>query len=87
MSNTTPDTLLKLASELSTLGTSLSAAGTKLAAAATCLEQEAANIALLNAQKWGIDVQVAVRTGPGVYNAPGQGKGGGHEVVINGVKK
>ena len=58
MSNTTPDTLLKLASELSTLGTSLSAAGTKLAAAAACLEQEAANIALLNAQKWGIDVQV-----------------------------
>ncbi|EUC46199.1 hypothetical protein COCMIDRAFT_93576 [Bipolaris oryzae ATCC 44560] len=85
MSNTTPDTLLKLASELSTLGTTLSAAGTKLAAAAACLEQEAANIALANAQKWGVDVQVAVRAGPGVYHA--QGKGQGHEVVVNGVKK
>ena len=57
MSHTTPDTLLKLAAELSSLGVSLSAAGTKLAAAAAVLEQEAANVALANAQRWGVDVQ------------------------------
>lgn len=59
MSHTTPDTLLKLAGELSSLGVSLSAAGTKLAAAAAILEQEAANVALANAQRWGVDVQVS----------------------------
>ena len=57
-STSTPDTLLKLAADLSTLGLTLSAAGTKLAAAAASLEQEAANVALANAQRWGVDVQV-----------------------------
>lgn len=59
MSHTTPDILFKLAGELSSLGVSLSAAGTKLAAAAAILEQEAANVALANAQRWGVDVQVS----------------------------
>jgi hypothetical protein len=71
MSDTTPDTLLKLASELSTLGVSLSAAGTKLAAAAACLEQEAANVALANAQRWGVDVQVShVPSFPSLLSSP-----------------
>lgn len=60
MADSTPDTLLKLASELSALGVSLAAAGTKLAAAAAVLEQEAANVAVMNAQRWGVDVQVSL---------------------------
>ena len=59
MSHTTPETLFKLAGELSSPGVSLSAAGTKLAAVAAILEQEAANVALANAQRWDVDVQVS----------------------------
>ena len=69
MSANTPDNLLKLASELSKLGADLAAVGGKLAEAATTLEQEAANIALENSKRWGVDVQVAVRAG--AYGAPG----------------
>ncbi|KAL6154752.1 hypothetical protein ACJQWK_01189 [Exserohilum turcicum] len=83
MADSTPDTLLKLASELSALGVSLAAAGTKLAAAAAVLEQEAANVAVMNAQRWGVDVQVAVRAGPGMYRGQGQSQ----EVVVNGAKQ
>lgn len=64
MASTTPDNLLKLASELSKLGADLATVGGKLAEAATMLEQEAANIALENSKRWGIDVQVGVRVGP-----------------------
>ena len=60
MADSTPKTLLKLAGELSALGASLAAAGTKLAAAAAVLEQEAANVAVMNAQRWGVDVQVSI---------------------------
>ncbi|KAF1834138.1 hypothetical protein BDW02DRAFT_462282, partial [Decorospora gaudefroyi] len=55
MSHNTPDTLLKLAADLNKLGCELSAAGCKLAEAAKALEQEAANVALANAQRWGVD--------------------------------
>jgi hypothetical protein len=58
MSQNTPDNLLKLAADLNKLGGELSAIGGKLAAAATALEQEAANVAFANAQRWGVDVQV-----------------------------
>ncbi|CAO2647196.1 Nn.00g081180.m01.CDS01 [Neocucurbitaria sp. VM-36] len=69
MTSNTPDNLLRLASELSKLGAELASVGGKLAAAATTLEQEAANIALENSKRWGVDVQVAVRAGP--YGTPG----------------
>ncbi|KAF1847698.1 uncharacterized protein K460DRAFT_281563 [Cucurbitaria berberidis CBS 394.84] len=69
MAANTPDNLLKLASELSNLGAELAAVGGKLASAATLLEQEAANVALENSKRWGVDVQVAVRAGP--YGTPG----------------
>ncbi|CAG5159666.1 uncharacterized protein ALTATR162_LOCUS5649 [Alternaria atra] len=82
MSHTTPDNLLKLAADLNKLGRELCATGGKLAQAATTLEQEAANVALANAHRWGVDVQVAVRAGP-----HGQWVGQGNEVVINGAKK
>ncbi|KAI4621167.1 uncharacterized protein J4E87_006795 [Alternaria ethzedia] len=82
MSHNTPDNLLKLAADLNKLGGELCAIGGKLATAATTLEQEAANVALANAQRWGVDVQVAVRAGP-----HGQWVGQGNEIVINGVKK
>ncbi|KAG9376938.1 hypothetical protein A1F94_012538 [Pyrenophora tritici-repentis] len=65
MSHNTPTTLLKLAADLSKLSTDLAAAGATLAAAAATLEQEAATVAWANAQRWGVDVQVAVRAGPG----------------------
>ncbi|KAL7776145.1 hypothetical protein CFE70_006558 [Pyrenophora teres f. teres 0-1] len=65
MSHNTPTALLKLASDLSKLGTDLTTASVTLAAAAATLEQEAANVAWANAQRWGVDVQVAVRAGPG----------------------
>lgn len=58
MSHNTPDSLLKLAADLNKLGGELCAIGGKLAQAATTLEQEAANVALANAQRWGVDVQV-----------------------------
>jgi len=58
MSHNTPDSLLKLAADLNKLGGELCAIGGKLATAATTLEQEAANVALANAQRWGVDVQV-----------------------------
>lgn len=58
MSHTTPDNLLKLAADLNKLGRELCATGGKLAQAATTLEQEAANVALANAHRWGVDVQV-----------------------------
>lgn len=58
MSHNTPDSLLKLAADLNKLGGELCAIGGKLAQAATTLEQEAANVALTNAQRWGVDVQV-----------------------------
>ena len=61
MSHNTPDNLLKLAADLNKLGGELCAIGGKLATAATTLEQEAANVALANAQRWGVDVQVCVR--------------------------
>lgn len=83
MSHETPTTLLKLAADLSKLGTSFNEAGATLAAAAATLEQEAANVAWANAQRWGVDVQVAVRAGPSYGQAQGQ-EGG---VVVNGVKK
>ncbi|KAH8641359.1 hypothetical protein IG631_04300 [Alternaria alternata] len=57
MSHNTPDSLLKLAADLNKLGGELCAIGGKLAQAATTLEQEAANVALTNAQRWGVDVQ------------------------------
>ncbi|KAI4689730.1 uncharacterized protein J4E84_003910 [Alternaria hordeiaustralica] len=82
MSHNTPDNLLKLAADLNKLGGELCAIGGKLATAATALEQEAANVALANAQRWGVDVQVAVRAGP-----HGQWVGQGNEIVVNGVKK
>lgn len=63
MSSSTPDTLLKLAAELTKLGGDLSAVGAKMAAAANTLAEEAANIALENSKQWGVDVQVAVRAG------------------------
>ncbi|KAA8617628.1 hypothetical protein PtrSN002B_008890 [Pyrenophora tritici-repentis] len=83
MSHNTPTTLLKLAADLSKLSTDLAAAGATLAAAAATLEQEAATVAWANAQRWGVDVQVAVRAGPGAYAQHDQGG----EVVVNGVRK
>jgi hypothetical protein len=62
MSHNTPDTLLKLAAELNKLGGELSAVGGKLAQAAKALEEEAANVALANAQRWGVDVQVCLNS-------------------------
>jgi hypothetical protein len=59
MSHNTPDTLLKLAAELNKLGGELTTVGGKLAQAAKALEEEAANVALANAQRWGVDVQVS----------------------------
>ena len=59
MSHNTPDTLLKLAAELNKLGGELTTVGGKLAQAAKALEEEAANVALVNAQRWGVDVQVS----------------------------
>ncbi|KAL1799270.1 hypothetical protein ACET3X_003307 [Alternaria dauci] len=82
MSQNTPDNLLKLAADLNKLGGELCTIGGKLAQAATTLEQEAANVALANAQRWGVDIQVAVRAGPN-----GQWVGQGNEVVVNGAKK
>jgi hypothetical protein len=58
MSHNTPDNLLKLAADLNRLGRELCAIGGKLAQAAMTLEQEAANVALENAHRWGVDVQV-----------------------------
>jgi hypothetical protein len=58
MSQNTPDNLLKLAADLNKLGGELCTIGGKLATAATALEQEAANVAFANAQRWGVDVQV-----------------------------
>ena len=86
MSHETPTKLLKLAADLSKLGTDLAAAGATMAAAAATLEQEAANVAWANAQRWGVDVQVAVRAGPGAYGQV-HGLGQAGEVVVNGVKK
>ncbi|RMZ68055.1 phytanoyl- dioxygenase [Pyrenophora seminiperda CCB06] len=87
MSHDTPASLLKLAASLQKIGTDLAAVGATLAAAAASLEQEAANVAWANAQRWGVDVQVAVRAGPPHgFGQQGQGTGGG-EVVVNGVKK
>jgi hypothetical protein len=60
MSHNTPDTLLKLAAELNKLGGELTAVGGKLAQTAKALEEEAANVALGNAQRWGVDVQVCL---------------------------
>jgi len=60
MPHNTPDNLLKLAADLNKLGGELCAIGGKLATAATTLEQEAANVALANAQRWGVDVQVCI---------------------------
>jgi hypothetical protein len=62
MSHNTPDTLLKLAAELNKLGGELTTVGGKLAQAAKALEEEAANVALANAQRWGVDVQVRLNT-------------------------
>ena len=79
MSSETPTTLLKLAGELSKLSGELSSTGGKLAQAAAALEQEAANVAAENSKKWGVNVQVAVRTGPfGGTVVDGEGK----EVVV-----
>ena len=69
MTSSTPDSLLKLAAELTKLGGELSAIGGRLAAAANTLAEEAANIAQENAKQWGVDVQVAVRSGR--YGTPG----------------
>lgn len=63
MSSNTPDTLLKLAADLTKLGSELAALAGKLAGAANTLAEEAANIAQDNAKPWGVDVQVAVRAG------------------------
>lgn len=77
MTPETPETLLKLAGELSTLSAELSVVGAKLSLAATALEQEAANVAAENSKQWGVNVQVAVRAGP--YGAMGSGS----EVVVH----
>lgn len=79
--NNTPTTLLALASDLSKLSADLTTAGAKLSTVAAALEQEAVNIALANAQRWGVDVQVAVRAGPGMYCA---GNGGELVKVVKG---
>ncbi|KAL6702629.1 hypothetical protein ACN47E_001298 [Coniothyrium glycines] len=64
MSASTPDILLKLAADLTAVSAQLSDASGKLAVAANTLAEEAANIAAENTKNWGVDVQVAVRTGP-----------------------
>jgi hypothetical protein len=79
MSPSSPDTLLRLASDLTTLGAQLHDAGGKLAAAANTLAEEAANIAAENAKNWGVDVQVAVRAGP--FRGGNEG-GQGASVVV-----
>jgi hypothetical protein len=103
MSHNTPDNLLKLAADLNKLGGELCAIGGKLATAAKALEEEAANVALANAQRWGVDVQVCNSLGS-MIRAPeflidtmsqvavragphGQWVGQGNEIVVNGAKK
>jgi len=76
MTSETPDSLLRLAGELSKLSAELSTIGGKLALVATALEQEAANVAAENTKRWGVNVQVAVRTGP--YGAMGNGS----EIIV-----
>jgi hypothetical protein len=72
--STTPTTLLSLASTLSSLAADLASASSKLSTVAAALEQEAANVALANAARWGVDVQVAVRAGPGMYATGNNGE-------------
>jgi NADH:ubiquinone oxidoreductase subunit F (NADH-binding) len=79
----TPTTLLSLASTLSSLASDLASASTKLSTVAGALEQEAANVALANATRWGVDVQVAVRAGPEMYVT---GNDGAMVKVVNGAE-
>lgn len=75
MAPSTPDTLLKLASELTEIGKALGSTGSRLEAVASTLAEEAANVAAENAKAWGVDVKVAVRAGPwGAIGVNAEGK-------------